>query len=81
MDSKVPGRADAAKRIQGQWVWMHDSWLNPYIPQLNRMPNSVLEWGVNDEKTVYHPYWRNEYVTSDDKDVLISLWQNTGTDP
>jgi hypothetical protein len=75
LNSKVPGRADAAKRIQGQWVWMHDSWRNPYIPQLPVMPERVLDWGVNSEDTMYHPYWRNPYVTSEDEHVLISLWQ------
>ncbi len=75
LHSKVPGRADAAKRIQGQWVWMHDSWRNPYIPQLQRMPQSVLDWGINDEQAVYHPYWRNPYVTSEDEQILVSLWQ------
>jgi len=75
MESKTPGKADAAKRTQGQWVWMHDTWLNPYIPQLNRMPTAVLDWGVNDENTVYHPYWRNLFVTCADKEVPVSLWQ------
>ena len=75
MESKDPAKVDAAKRLQGQWVWMHDSWLNPYIPQLRQMPNSVLDWGVNDEGTVYHPYWRNPFVNCADKDVLVSLWR------
>jgi hypothetical protein len=57
---------------------MHDSWRNPYIPQLNRMPPSVLDWGVNDAQTRYHPYWRNPFVTVADKDILVSLWQFPG---
>jgi len=75
MDAKDPDRRDAAKRIQAQWVWMHDSWRNPYIPQLPVMPQSVLDWGINGEETVYHPYWRNPYVEGEDRDVLVSLWQ------
>jgi hypothetical protein len=77
MDSKVPGRADAAKRLQAYWVWMHDSWRNPYIPQLSVMPQSVLDWGVNDATTAYHPYWRNPFVTSADQNVLVSLWHTS----
>jgi len=75
LNSNVPGRTDAAKRIQGQWVWMHDCWRNPYIPQLQRMPQRVLDWGINSSETVYHPYWRNPYVTSEDEQILVSLWQ------
>lgn len=75
MESADRGKIDAAKRLQGQWVWMHDSWLNPYIPQLSRMPESVLDWGLNDTQTVYHPYWRNRFVTCADQDVLVSLWR------
>jgi hypothetical protein len=75
MDSDDKTAIDTAKRVQGQWVWMHDSWRNPYIPQLPVMPEAVLDWGVNDAESVYHPYWRNPFVTSDDSDVLVSLWQ------
>ena len=56
MDTSDPAKRDAAKRRQAQWVWMHDSWLNPYIPQLPRMPPSVLQWGLNGQETAYHPY-------------------------
>ena len=75
MDSTSREKIDAAKRVQGQWVWMHDSWRNAYIPQLSVMPTAVLDWGINDEQTKYFPYWRNPYVVSADKDVLVSLWQ------
>ncbi len=75
MESTNRAKVDAAKRLQGQWVWMHDSWLNPYVEVLNRMPASALDWGVNDERTVYHPYWRNPFVSCADKDVLVSLWR------
>lgn len=75
MDTDDVAQRDAAKRVQAQWVWMHDSWLNPYIPQLPRMPDPVLDWGVNDAATQYHPYWRNPFVASPDSTVLVSLWQ------
>jgi len=75
MDTLSEAKRDAGKRIQGQWVWMHDSWRNPYIPQLSVMPNAILDWGINDERTIYYPYWRDPYVVSADTDVLVSLWQ------
>ena len=74
MDSEGKAKRDAAKRIQAQWVWMHDSWRNPYIPQLPVMPEPVLDWGINDAATIYHPYWRNPFVSSADPDLLVSLW-------
>ncbi|MBS3764058.1 MAG: hypothetical protein KGZ25_12235, partial [Planctomycetes bacterium] len=64
-----------AKNVQAQWIWMHDSWRNPYVRPLTQMPTSVLDWGLNDERVVYHPYWRNPYVESEDEDILVSLWQ------
>jgi len=75
MDADDKAERDAAKRVQAQWVWMHDSWRNPYIPQLPVMPEPVLDWGVNDAATTYHPYWRNPFVSGADPDVLVSLWQ------
>ncbi len=78
MDTEDADARDRAKRVQAQWVWMHDSWRNPYIPQLPIMPEPVLDWGVNDEASVYHPYWRNPFATTADEDVLISLWQLPG---
>ncbi len=78
MESADRSKVDAGRRLQAQWVWMHDSWRNPYIPQLNRMPDNALDWGLNDENIVYHPYWRNPHVSCADGDVLISLWHSDG---
>jgi hypothetical protein len=75
MDTTSAAKRDAGKRVQAMWVWMHDSWRNPYIPQAAVMPTPILDWGIASDQTVYHPYWRNPYVTCADKDVLISLWQ------
>lgn len=75
IDSTSTDKINAAKRTQAQWVWMHDSWRNPYVPQLPVMPQSILDWGINSEQTVYYPYWRNPFVISADKDVLVSMWQ------
>ncbi|MBC2603184.1 glycoside hydrolase domain-containing protein [Puniceicoccus vermicola] len=78
MFSRDPGKIVENKRIQGQWVWMHDSWLNPYIPQLGSMPEQVLDFGVNDRDTVYHPYWRNHLASSSNEDILVSVWEMEG---
>jgi hypothetical protein len=64
-----------AKNVQAQWIWMHDSWRNPYVRPLTTMPDSVLDWGLNEDNVVYHPYWRNPLVESSDEDVLVSLWE------
>ena len=64
-----------AKNVQAQWIWMHDSWRNPYVRPLNQMPDSVLDWGLNDARVVYHPYWRNPYVKTGEEDILVSMWQ------
>ncbi len=51
---------------------LHDTWTG----QDGRVPpEPVLEWGLNDARVQYVPYWRNTLVTSPDKDVLISLWR------
>jgi hypothetical protein len=75
MQSKDHAKVDRHKIRQAHWVWMHDSWLNPYIGQLSSMPSRVQDWGVNGADTVYHPYWRNPFVTGKDADVLVSLWR------
>jgi hypothetical protein len=86
-DSVDPKKGAPAKAGQTEWVWMHDSWRNPYLnpsshdptyPEMNQIPRSVLDWGLNQEGVVYHPYWRNPFVTSGDPDVLVSLWQIPG---
>lgn len=74
MQAKDRAKVDRHKVMQAQWVWMHDSWLNPYIGQLSRMPDRVQDWGVNGADTAYHPYWRNPFVTGKDENVLVSLW-------
>ncbi len=74
MQAREPAKVDRHKIRQGHWVWMHDSWLNPYIGQLARMPERVMDWGVNAAGVAWHPYWRNPFVTGPDGDVLVSLW-------
>lgn len=72
-DTTNSTKAALAKIIRGEYVWMHDSWLNPYTPGGN-MPQRVLDWGLNSSNTVYVPYWRNEFAKCSDPDVLVSLW-------
>jgi len=75
-DSRDKGNIRPAKITHAEYVWMHDSWRNPYLsPGPTRMPNAILDWGINGDETTYHPYWRNPYVTCADKDVLVSLWR------
>jgi len=66
-------------RIERQeYLWMHDSWFNPYAaaePNGAGMPDTILDFGLNGDATAYHPYWRNPYVACDNKDLLISLWR------
>jgi hypothetical protein len=74
-------KAAAAKTAQGEYIFMHDSWINPYIHpayQLERMPKPILDWGMNRTDVTYHPYWRNPFATTKDKDVFVSLWQIPG---
>ena len=71
-----PAKRIVAKTLHAEYVWMHDSWINPYLaPGPTRMPQSILDWGLNGEDVVYHPYWRNPYVACADEDILVSLWR------
>ncbi len=38
-------------------------------------PTAILEWGLNDANLKYVPFWRNEAITCDDADVLVSYWK------
>ena len=40
-----------------------------------KIPQPVLDWGINDEGNVYYPFWRNPFIATEDKDILVSLWQ------
>ncbi len=69
-----------AKRVlvktqQGEYVWLHDSWINPYVePGPTRMPANALRWGMNAVNVEYIPYWRNDVVNSGDDKILVSVW-------
>ena len=70
----------AAKTAHAEYVWLHDSWINPYLdyPHLTRMPRTILDWGLNGADVVYLPYWRNPYAAAGDPDLLVSLWRIPG---
>ncbi len=65
------------KTVQAEYVWMHDSWFSPYAmySHIQRMPDTILDWGLNGEHVTYVPYWRNPYAGSGDPDLLVSLWR------
>jgi hypothetical protein len=47
---------------------MYDSWKGPSHglgPPLD----------INDERTEFVPFWRNPFVTCEDKDILVSMWR------
>jgi len=71
MSIKDKAKADLAYRGFIEYPRLYDTWLGPNAS----IPDSVLDWGLNDEKTKYIPFWRNQHVTCDDKDILVSMWQ------
>jgi hypothetical protein len=70
----------AAKTAHAEYVWLHDSWINPYLDyaHVTRMPQPILDWGLNGPDVVYVPYWRNPYAAARDPDLLVSLWRIPG---
>jgi hypothetical protein len=67
-----PGpKRERVLRGMAEWPRMFDTWGSWFY----KMPEPVLDFGMNDERIVYYPFWRNPYVTTNDKDVLISLWR------
>jgi len=70
----------AAKTAHAEYVWLHDSWINPYLDysHVARMPQPILDWGMNGADVVYVPYWRNPYATAGHPDLLASLWRIPG---
>jgi hypothetical protein len=58
-------------RIYTDWQRMHDTWRG----QDNRVPpDSILEWGLNDARLVYTPYWRSRAATGGSSNLLVSTW-------
>jgi hypothetical protein len=70
-----------AKREQAEYVWMHDSWANPTLTpnfDILWMPNTILDWGMNDADVTYVPYWRDGGAKSGDPDLFVSVWKMNG---
>lgn len=54
---------------------LHDTWTG----QDGRFPpDSILEWGLNDERLDYIPYWRNTAFTTKAEKLLLSTWKMPG---
>jgi len=71
-----PKKAELARIARTEYIWLHDSWKNPYCGDGRVvMPDTLLDFGLNGDATAYHPYWRNPYVTSANKNLLVSLWR------
>jgi hypothetical protein len=65
-------RYDSLFRQFMDYQRLHDTWTG----QDGRYPpRAVLDWGVNDPRLQFVPYWRNTAVTSADKELLVSLWR------
>jgi hypothetical protein len=62
-------REEARKKTA--YIRLFDSWSEP---NRTTLPEAALRFGINDEKVQYVPYWRNELVTSEDEEILVSLW-------
>jgi len=54
------------------YLRLYDTWYGPsWWPG---MPESILDWGLCDQRCQYVPFWRNQQVTCEDKEVLVSVW-------
>jgi hypothetical protein len=79
LDTKDRAKRSLGKIKQGEYVWMFDSWINPYVsPGPTRMPEPALDWGLNSADAIYVPYWRNELARPDNPNVLVSVWRMPG---
>ena len=61
-----------AYRGMMDFVRLHDSswyWQDGYRP-----PEAILDFGLNDPRLQYVPYWRNDLVTSRDAELRIACW-------
>ncbi len=72
MEFKDPVKAAHANRGFIEYPRLYDTWSGP---NGLRPPQTVLDWGLNDPKIKYHPFWRNPDVVPADKDILVSMWQ------
>jgi len=58
------------------WTRFHDC--NWYGWDGYRLRDTLIDWGLNDERLRYVPHWRNTAITSADPEVLVAYWQLPG---
>jgi hypothetical protein len=76
LDSADRAKTEFAQVKRAEYLWMHDSWKNPYGGAGRTvMPDTILDFGLNGDATAYHPYWRNPYVAGADPNLLVSIWR------
>ncbi len=79
--SSNQSKVDIVKLKRAEYLWMHDSWKNPYAGVGREdMPDKILDFGLNGDATAYSPYWRNPYASCPDKSLLVSTWRIADND-
>jgi hypothetical protein len=68
---KDPAKRSLALRGFREYPRLYDTWKGPEAS----VPPAALDWGLAEDDTEYVPFWRNAFVTSEDKDVLVSMWR------
>lgn len=58
---------------QVEYMRLFDAWARTFTPEI--VPTSLLEWGINDERVEYTPFWENATATTGDKEILVSMWR------
>ncbi len=71
---KDKARVASIDRGYKDFIRLHDSWTgqNGFV-----IPTEILDFGINDERMQYVPYWRNPYVTGD-AETKVSAWRMDG---
>jgi hypothetical protein len=67
---RVSGRAPGTATAFDDCKWY--GW-DGYRPR-----DTLIDWGLNDERLRYVPHWRNTAITSADPEVLVAYWQLPG---
>jgi hypothetical protein len=57
------------RRGFNDYIRLYDTWRGAE----HYMPQQVLDWGILSAD--YVPFWRNQFVQCDDKDILVSMWR------
>ena len=73
--NKLEGSREFRKRqeeSQADYTRLFDSW---YVTNGPRLTEEALRFGMNGGDVRFVPFWRNTAATSEDPDVLISMWR------